>query len=149
MCTLACWFNLRYISKSWTDRCTHMEQSLADRGHREELIDTKLRRCAFDGQPTTALPSIPPGSDMDTCLLIMRYISKSWLHRCTHMEQSLADSGDGEESIHTKPGSVHFMDNRLQPSQLCLQLLIWALSCWLCSRFLNLERIDAHPWNKV
>ena len=39
------------------------------------------------------------------------------------MEQSLADIDDGEELIDTKLGGVHFTDNRLQPSQLCLQLL--------------------------
>ena len=29
-------------SKFWTDRCTLMEESLADRGDREELVDTKV-----------------------------------------------------------------------------------------------------------
>ena len=30
------------ISKSLTDRCTHVEQSLEDRGDEEELVDNKL-----------------------------------------------------------------------------------------------------------
>ena len=38
------------------DRYILMEQTLADRGDGEELIDTEL---AFDGQPTTALPNMP------------------------------------------------------------------------------------------
>ena len=36
-----------------------MEQSLADRSYGEEVVDTKTWRCAFDGQPTTALPNMP------------------------------------------------------------------------------------------
>ena len=35
------------------------------------------------------------------------------------------DRGDGEELIDTKLGVVHSTDNRLQPSKVCLQLLIW------------------------
>ena len=32
---------MQQISNFWTDRCTLMEQSLADRVYEEELIDTK------------------------------------------------------------------------------------------------------------
>ena len=61
------------------DRCTLLEQSLADRGDAEELIDiigtekwieTKLG-CAFDGQSTTVLPSLHLLCDMGLGLLIM------------------------------------------------------------------------------
>ena len=45
------------------------------------------------------------------------------------MKQSLADRGDGEELIYTKLGDVYLTDSRLQPSQVCLQLMIWALAC--------------------
>ena len=46
-----------------------MEQSLSDRGEGEELIDTKVWGYAFDGQPTTVLPSMPLVYDMDKSLL--------------------------------------------------------------------------------
>ena len=36
-----------------------MEQSLVDTGDGHELMDTKVGRFAFDGQPTTALPGMP------------------------------------------------------------------------------------------
>ena len=49
-----------------------MEQSLADRGDGEEL---KPWRCAFDGQPTTALQTMPLVYDLDSRLLIIRVIS--------------------------------------------------------------------------
>ena len=45
------------------------------------------------------------------------------------MEQGLADSGDGEELIDTNVGGVHSTDSLLQPCQVCLQLLMWALAC--------------------
>ena len=45
------------------------------------------------------------------------------------MKQSLANRSDGEELIDTNLGGVHSTDSRLQPSQLCLQLIIWALAC--------------------
>ena len=48
--------------------------------------------------------------------------------RCTHVEQSLADRGDREELVDKKLGGVHSKDNRLQPYEVCLQLLIWALA---------------------
>ena len=46
----------------------------------------------------------------------------------TH-ETKFTDRGDGEELIDTKLGGVHLTDIRLQLSQLCLQLMIWALTC--------------------
>ena len=66
------------------------------------------------------------------------------------MKESLADRGDGEELIDSKFGGVHLTDNRLQPSQVHMSpasdvgtgLLI---GC----KFLNLDRIDSHSWNKV
>ena len=39
-----------------------------------------------------------------------------------------ADRSDGEVVVDNKLGGAHSTDNRLQPSQLCLQLLIWALA---------------------
>ena len=49
-----------------------MELRLACRGDGEELIDTKRGgACAFDGQPNTALPSMPLVYDICTGLLIM------------------------------------------------------------------------------
>ena len=36
------------------------------------------------------------------------------------MEQSLEDSGDGEELIDTKVEGVHSTDKGLRPSQVCL-----------------------------
>ena len=47
------------------------------------------------------------------------------MDQCTHMEESLPDCDDGEELIDTKFGGVRSMNHRLQPSKLCLQLLIW------------------------
>ena len=44
------------------------------------------------------------------------------------MKQNLADRGDGEEVIDIKLGGVHLTDSRLQPSQLCFQLMIWVLA---------------------
>ena len=50
-----------------------MEQSWADRGDGGELIETKVGgACAFDGKPTTVLPSVPLLCDMGLGLLIMR-----------------------------------------------------------------------------
>ena len=49
-----------------------MEQNLADRGDGEELIETKVWGCAFDGQLTTALSSVPLLCDMELSLLIMQ-----------------------------------------------------------------------------
>ena len=46
-------------------------------------------------------------------------------------------------------GADYFTDSRLQPFQICLQCMSWPMSCWLCCKLLNLERIDAHTWNKV
>ena len=43
-----------------------MEQSFADRYDGEELIDTKLWRCAFYGQLTTTLQNMPLVYDMGT-----------------------------------------------------------------------------------
>ena len=45
------------------------------------------------------------------------------------MEQSLADSDDGEEQMDTKVGGVHSTDGRQQPSKMCLYCVIWALVC--------------------
>ena len=76
--------------------------------------------CAFDGQPTTALPNMPLACDMGICLLIMREISNFSTGRCTLLEQSLAYRGDGEEMTDTKVGGVHSTDSRLQPSKVSL-----------------------------
>ena len=51
------------------------------------------------------------------------------MDRCTHMEQSLAETGDGEELIDTKTVGVQQTDSKLPPAQLCLKRLIWALQC--------------------
>ena len=48
-----------------------MEQSLADGGDGEEVVDTKLGGVHFDRLPETALPIMPLVYDMDTSLLIM------------------------------------------------------------------------------
>ena len=48
-----------------------MQQSLADRSDRKELVDTKLGG-AFDGQLSTALQIMLLVYDMSTGLLIMR-----------------------------------------------------------------------------
>ena len=69
-------------------------------------------RFAFDGQPITALPSMPLAFDMGHSLLIMLENSNYWTDRCTLMEQSLADRGDGKEMIDTKVGGVHSTDSR-------------------------------------
>ena len=81
--------------------------------------------------------------------MIMRQISKSSTSRCTLMELSLADRGDGEELIDTKIGGVHLTDSWQQPSKVCLKPDIWASVCSLCGKFLNRQVIDAHSWNKV
>ena len=120
-----------------------MEQSLADRGDGEELIDTK-----FGGVHLTDkdLRRIPLVYDMGISLLIMWYY---WTYRCPFREQALAGIGDETELIDTKIGGVLSTDSRLQPSQLCLQRTIWVLACWLCGKIPTLERIDTHAWNKV
>ena len=97
--------------------------------------------CALNGQRSTVLPSIPLVHDLDSSLVIVRWNSKSWTDRCTLMEQSLADRGDGENLIYSKPRGVHSTDSRLHPSQLCLKRMIWALACWLCGEILNSERL--------
>ena len=40
------------------------------------------------------------------------------------MEQSMADSGDGEEQTDTKVGGVHSTDKEQWPSQLCFYHVI-------------------------
>ena len=65
------------------------------------------------------------------------------------MEQTLADSGDGEELLDTKVGGVLSTDKVCWLSQVCLQCAILALACSLCVKSLTLQRIDAHTWKKV
>ena len=76
--------------------------------------------CAFNGQPTTALPSMLLACDMGMCLLIMQYNSNFGTDRLTLMELSLADRGDRKELIDTKVGGVRSTYSQLQPSKLCL-----------------------------
>ena len=62
--------------------------------------------------------------------------------RWTHMEQSLADKGEGEELIDTRLGCVHSTDNRLQPSHYTSSL--W-YGHWPADYALNLNRsMDTH-----
>ena len=135
-------------SNFWKDRCTLMEQSLQ--------IEVMARNwchqswwCAFDGQPTTALSSIPLLCDMGLSLLIMQQNSNFWTDLCTLMKQSIANISDGEELIDTKVGGVRSTDKDLRPSQLCLYWVIWALACWLCGKILTSEWIDAESRNRV
>ena len=65
------------------------------------------------------------------------------------MEQSLADTGDGEELIETKVGGVNSMDSPLQPSQVCLYSVKSAIACLLSGKILNHERVGVHSWNEV
>ena len=90
-----------------------MVQSLADSGDGDELVD----RCAFDGQLTTDLPSMPLVYDMGTYLLIMWRISKSLTDQWTHMEQCLEDRSDEVELIDTKLGGVYSTDSLQHPSK--------------------------------
>ena len=55
--------------------------------------------------------------DIGTVLLIMRKISKYLTDRCTDVEQSLADRGDGEELVNNKFGGVYSTDNRYSPTK--------------------------------
>ena len=95
-----------------------MGESLADKGDGEELIDTKIgvyiRRTKTYG-PLKYASSI----GMGISLMAMQWNSNSWTDRCTHMGQSLADRGDGEELIDTKVGSVYTKNKDLQPSKVC------------------------------
>ena len=63
------------------------------------------------------------------------------------MEQSLKDRGDGKEVIDTKLGGVHSTDSRLQPSKASIPPA-YDMGTGL-PIILNLERINAHAWNKV
>ena len=103
-----------------------MEQSLADKGDGEELIDTKFRGVHL-------MDSRLKSSQLCLQLLIWHwpaeFAAKLLTHRCTHMEQSLEDKGDGEELMDSKLWGVLSTEDRLQLSQISLQLLIWALAC--------------------
>ena len=79
-----------------------MEQSLADKGDGEQLIETKV--VGVQSTYSQLRPS-------QLCLYCVIW---------TLMEQSLGDSGDGEELIETKVGGVHSMVSRLQPSDVWL-----------------------------
>ena len=99
-----------------------MEQSLTDRGDGEELIDTKL-----GGVHSTDSRLQPSSSSFWYGHRPADYAInfKSWTDPWTHLEKSFADRGDGEDVLEKKLGGVHSMDSRLQPSQMCLQLVIW------------------------
>ena len=71
---------------------------------------------------------------MGAGLLIMRQKSKSWMDRCTLMEQSFAHRGDIEKLIDAKLWGVHSTDSWLQPANFIL---------------LDHEWIIAHSWHKV
>ena len=128
---LVCWLCGKFLSLERIDG-----QSW-NKVYQTEVMERSCRyltwRCVFDGRLTTALQIMPLVYDMGTGLLIMLYITKSW-HWWKLMKQSLAYRGDGEELIDTKLGGVHSTDSRLQPSHLCLLLLICALACWLISK---------------
>ena len=89
-----------------------MEQNLTDRGDGEALVNTKV------GGMYSTDSRLQPCQLCLYCVLIMLYNTKSGKDRCTLVEHSLSDRGDGEEQIDTKAGGVHSTESRLQPSQL-------------------------------
>ena len=111
---------MRKNSNFCTDQCILMEQSLADRGYVEKLIITKA-----GGVHSTESRQKPSKLCLYyVILLIMLENSNYWMDRCTLMEQSLADGGDGEEQIDTKAGGVYSTYSRQKPSKICLYCVI-------------------------
>ena len=107
------------------------------------------RRCEFDGQRTTFLPIMPPASDLGTGLLILRKISISCTNQWTHMEQSLADRGDGEDLIDTKVLGVHTTDNKLQPSQYASSVWFGLLSITSVCKTFFYECVSICSWVRI
>ena len=104
-------------------------------------------RSAFNGQPTSALPSMPYLYCVIwtlACWLCGKFLTVERIDAHSWNKVLRTEVMERIWYIDTKVGGVHTTDNRLQLSQVCLYCVIWALVCWWFYKILNHERIDAH-----